>query len=345
MDINKLKQQLQSIFSDGLVSIIGSGLSCAEGLPGMGALSDHLKSAMPSRLATDDEQAWTAIVAHLDAGEGLESALHKVAVSAKLDMAIIHATAEFLVVEEAKTFAECLDNGRILRFARLLPHLSPTNSKRVDVITTNYDRLIEFAAESAGWGVDTGFIGRLWGQHAPVESERSFVKAITQQGKMPKLIYRNRVRLYKPHGSLDWFETPNGAISSALPMSAPRLLITPGAGKYRRGYNQPFDSHREGANVAVDNATAFLCIGYGFNDDHLQTHLMPRLKAGVPAALITRSLSESAQAVIQQSPRTIALVCDAASGGTEAVTHQSRFVIPSVQWWNLEHFVKGVLEP
>lgn len=217
----------------------------------------------------------------------------------------------------------------------------------MQVVTTNYDRLIEFAVESAGWGVDTGFVGRLWGRHNPTESDKSFVKALTQQhrGKTAKLQYRDRVRLHKPHGSLDWFSAIEGPVCSTLPLAAPRLLITPGVGKYRLGYNQPFDSHREEANAAVDKATAILCIGYGFNDDHLQTHLIPRLKAGVPAVLLTRSLSEAAEAVIHASANAIALIQHDDPVGTAVVTQRGRVVIPGVSWWDLEDFIKGVLEP
>lgn len=345
MNIDDLKRRLQNLFGDGLVVIVGSGLSCAEGLPGMGELAKCLKDAVPGRIAGEDEAVWAEVASRLDAGVGLEAALHEVAASADLEAAIVQATAEYILAEEAKALAGCLDAGRSLRFARLLPHLCPSNPKRVEVVTTNYDRLIEFAVESAGWGVDTGFVGRLWGRHDPGESEKSFVKRVVHHSKTPKLLYRDRVRLYKPHGSLDWFETAHGAVCSALPMAAPRLLVTPGAGKYRAGYNQPFDSHREGANAAVDKAAAFLCIGYGFNDDHLQTHLTPRLNAGVPAVLLTHGLTEVAESVVQASANTIALIHHADPLGTAVVTQQGREVIPDAQWWDLEHFIKGVLEP
>lgn len=345
LDIHALKQRLQSLFTDGLVIVVGSGLSCAEGLPGMWQLSNHLKDVLPDRIGGEDEDAWANVAGQLDAGVGLEAALHKVAVSEVLEAAIVQATAEYMLAEEVKTLGDCVDTGRTLRFARLLPHLSPANPKRVEVVTTNYDRLIEFAVESAGWGVDTGFVGRLLGRHDPSESDKSFVKGVAKGSRLTKLLYRDRIRLYKPHGSLDWFQMPHGPVCSALPISAQRLLITPGAGKYRLGYNQPFDNHREGANAAVDKADAFLCIGYGFNDDHLQTHLTPRLQAGVPALLLTHGLPEAAEVVIKASANTIALIHHADPVGTMVVTQEGRELIPDVQWWDLEHFIKGVLKP
>jgi hypothetical protein len=64
--------------------------------------------------------------------------------------------------------------------------------------------------------------------------------------------------------------------------------------KFRSGYESPFDKHRERANEEIDRASRFLILGYGFNDDHLETHLKPKLRAGRPTLLITLQVSEAA---------------------------------------------------
>lgn len=309
----------------------------------MTALAEMLIKTLPGKIAAEDEGTWAEVSGYLSSGIGIEAALHKVAMSPMLTDAIVQATAEFILAEEVQTLADCVGTDRTLRFVHLLRHLSPASPKFVEVITPNYDRLIEFAVESASWGVDTGFVGRILGRHHPAESDKSFARAVVQHAKTTKLLYRNRVRLYKPHGSLDWFETTQGVISSSLPIAAKRLIITPGVGKYKHGYEQPFDSHREGANAAIDRANGILCIGYGFNDDHLQTHLTPRLKAGVPAVLLTYELTEAAAAVIEKSPSTVALIHH--PEGTGVITSDGTGFVSGVRWWDLEHFIKGVLEP
>ncbi len=100
MNLDELKRQLQAIFADGLVTIVGSGLSCAEGLPGMGALAGRLKADVPKIIGGADEVAWAEVASHLDSGAGLEAALQKVAASADLDAAIVQVTADYLVEEE-----------------------------------------------------------------------------------------------------------------------------------------------------------------------------------------------------------------------------------------------------
>ena len=44
LELNELKTFVQQHFTDGLVVVIGSGLSAAEGIPGMPALANHLNT-------------------------------------------------------------------------------------------------------------------------------------------------------------------------------------------------------------------------------------------------------------------------------------------------------------
>lgn len=345
-DIDALKKQLQALFTDNLVTIIGSGLSCAEGLPSMSVLANELCAKIPTMITAGDLPIWNAIKVHLDAGDGLEIALHKAATNDSVEDAILSVTADFVLSKELAAIEACLNAGRQLKLSSLLPHLSAANPKVASIITTNYDRLIEFAAERAGWGVDTMMVGRYWGFYDPVASDKSFVQSVINGPKKTlRLHYRNRVRLFKPHGSLDWYSSNGSVVASVMPLTGPRLIITPGVGKYRKGYHQPFDAHREQGNAAIDNASAVLCIGYGFNDDHLQTHLLARLAEGTRGLLLTWELSANAQEALKQSPNLMALSChaDKAVPGTVVTTAAGSNLIPDVNWWDVEEFVKGVL--
>lgn len=345
-EIASSKKRMQAIFTDGLVTVVGSGLSAAEGIPGMASLADYLVANVPLSVLPADEDAWAKVKERLDAGDGLEVALHKVTVSDALEDLIVRLTAELILQHETRVLNECLTTDRELRFSKLLPYLSPSNPKVVHVVTTNYDRLLECAIERAGWGVDTMTVGRYWGTHQPSLSDKSFVKTVVSRtGKGVSLQYRDRVKLYKPHGSLDWYATQRGVVTTVLPLTAPRLIITPGVGKYRRGYSQPFDSHREQANAAIDKASHFLCIGYGFNDDHLQTHLKTRLQEGVKGLLLVRSLSDSARDFLKSCPGLVAASCseESSSPGTILSTREGDALVPGTDWWDVNGFVQGVL--
>lgn len=51
IDMDNLKKNIQSFFDQGTVTIVGSGLSCAEGISGMKALSEKLMEDVPSKLS------------------------------------------------------------------------------------------------------------------------------------------------------------------------------------------------------------------------------------------------------------------------------------------------------
>ena len=74
MDYDALVTFAQEHFTDGLALVIGSGLSAAEGIPGMSALATHLSNGA-GLLTETDATLWYQIKAVLDAGGGLEAAL------------------------------------------------------------------------------------------------------------------------------------------------------------------------------------------------------------------------------------------------------------------------------
>ena len=76
MELSALKKQLQRQFGDGLVLVIGSGLSCAEGVPGMGPLGRHLVTHIPASLSQEDNTLWQEIYPLIET-DGLEAALLK----------------------------------------------------------------------------------------------------------------------------------------------------------------------------------------------------------------------------------------------------------------------------
>ena len=121
-------------------------------------------------------------------------------------------------------------------------------------------------------------------------------------------------------------------------------MVTPGDSKFRKGYEAPFDFHREEANKAIDLAARYLILGYGFNDPHLETHLVSQLKSGKPALLITRSLSQNAKKILQQSKGLI-VVCKSEKRDcdTSIFIEKKEITIPDSEIWKLENFLKEVL--
>lgn len=343
MDLDTLKKQLQQHLADGLVMVVGSGLSCAEGVPGMGALGHHLSTQLPATLSPGDGDLWAEI--HPEIAEvGLEAALLKNAPTPSLEAAIVQSTADFIASAESAIIADVFSDSRTLRLTRLIPHILRPDTG-IPIITTNYDRLIEIACEEAGLGVDTMFSGQFAAKLDPSESRWSFCRGVKLAGRSARYRFASRANVYKPHGSLDWYYREGEPVRYAGALPLPRLIITPGLNKYRNGYESPFDKHRERANDAIDRAKRFLIIGYGFNDDHLETHLTPRIRAGTPTVLLTYALSDKAKNLAYENNNLTAISCD--SDGNPDISHViagcNDFEFP-LNIWDLGNFVEKVLE-
>lgn len=345
LELADLKSRLQRHFTDGLVTIVGSGLSCAEGLPGMSVLAGYLQSEIEAGLSDDDKVRWAELVPMI-AAKGLEATLLSKPPSATLEAAIVAKTAELIAQREREIVTEVFNKTRVLRFTKLLRHLLKPKTG-VPVVTTNYDRLIEIASEEADLGVDTLFVGQFAGHLNEQESRLSFCREVSLRGKNVHYRYRDRVNVYKPHGSLDWYHREGKPVSYAGDLPLPRLIITPGLNKFRNGYESPFDRHRERANGAIDRASRFLILGYGFNDDHLETHLTPRIKSGIPTLLLTYELSENARRLAQDHANVIAIQRGhvASEEGSSVFVECKEQFVPGLALWDLAGFISEVLEP
>jgi hypothetical protein len=293
-------QHIQQLFSSGLTTVVGSGLSSSYGLPGMGALADDLASMMPSRLQSAGiaSESWISVAKNLK-GMGLEAALDDLAGDDPVLPVLVDTTAEIILKREEEAIAKIMSSGEKYPLQELLAYIV-RSSKCANVITTNYDRLIELACALASIPVDTGFSGQTIGYYDEEASRRQFkpVRSVTR-GKVA-MNTKSHVRLAKPHGSLDWYNHNGNPIRSEIGLLSQRLIITPGLSKYKTGYERPFDSQKNRATAAIDSSSALLFVGYGFNDDHLQTHLDPQFAKGTSTTILARTLTESARKYIEQ---------------------------------------------
>ena len=332
---------VQGHFTDGLVLVVGSGLSSAEGLPGMPALADYLK-ASATELQGADATVWSKIVILLEGKKGLEAALIKHAPSESLETWIRNKTCELLLPKEREIIQAVVKGEQVPRLTCFLSKiLKPADG--LPILTPNYDRLIEVACEMANFHVDTTAIGNYAGAFDHKRSCMASCRGIVSRARTTVLDHFPRVIVLKPHGSFDWYRHGDNAIRSSLELQAERLIITPGLNKYKAGYDFPFDLHRELANNYINRAARLVIVGYGFNDDHLQTHLMKRIRDGTPTLILTRTASPTVQLFVQSSPNCVCLTRSKVWPGVAVLTNGAQFEQQGRDLWDLAVLAKELL--
>lgn len=346
-DLSQLKSTLQNHMGDGMLVVLGSGASLAEGIPGMPQLAKHLIQEV-GKLPLGKTDEWVRISSEISA-HGLEAALLKHAPSLDCEKIIGEITATYILSAESIVLNEVFTGRQQLRLAKLLPKLSIPQTG-LPIITTNYDRLAEVAAEECGLGVDTLFDGRFAARFDPISSANSFCTGIVLRGgtRTPVRQMKPRVTIYKPHGSLDWYEKSGKPVFSPYNFpDAQRLIITPGNNKFKNGYASPFDEHRSRANEAIQYANRFLIIGYGFNDDHLETHLSDAILDGKPTLVLSKVLSPKVRGWIDSCANLIALEEAHQNGiaGTQAYCKKEDAFFPSISIWDVNDLIATVLTP
>lgn len=157
---------------------------------------------------------------------------------------------------------------------------------RLNIFTTNYDRLIEAGAELAGLHLLDRFVGNLM----PVfrSSRLDLDMYYNPPGIRGEPRYLEGVARYtKLHGSIDWVQTgrdirriglPFGANSVTPYLKAPglngatahELMIYPNAAKDRETAQYPYvELFRDFAAAICRPNSTLVTYGYGFGDEHI----------------------------------------------------------------------------
>jgi len=332
--------------------LVGTGLSISMGLPGMGELTEFLKAEIPKQCCENRnmQKEWETCIGLIEE-HGLEDGLGKVQVTTELLELIIETTATLVDINDAelrkKIVTESLDSFPIAALIRHLVNSLPVDQPCLDIITSNYDHIIEYACDYYGIHCCTGFVGsyiQRFSKDSLVESIHIPV-LVPNRGKTT-IEYRKRrqVKLMKPHGSLKWQQVNDRIIQCSEPLiAATRVIITPGLTKYKASLTDPvMNCHRETANLSLRKANAIIVIGYGFNDSHLQTVLIERLEQGLDCLILTRSLTENAKSIVAKFPHVIALE-KSEDDNTRWYYGSKSGELPG-SLWNIGYFVKTIIE-
>ena len=71
------------------------------------------------------------------------------------------------------------------------------------------------------------------------------------------------------------------------------LIIAPSKEKYSLTHNEPYGDVIACADMAFKNAGSFICVGYGFNDKHIQPKLIEQIKNKKPVVVLCETATEA----------------------------------------------------
>ena len=315
--VEKIATFAQGCFRQHPVVILGSGASGVHGLRGMGELAKYLRDHIQPDEG-DEADKWLLIGTALSAGDGLEEALLKTAAPLSLVAKIVELTWQAITENDLAVMRRAARGDEHFDLADLLRGMFKSTHMVTNIVTPNYDRVAEYASDMAGYFHATGFapgIIRLREGGDPVSVRRGGKPART-------------VRIWKVHGSLDWFADATGRIVSlplhdTLPKSFKPLIVTPGESKFEITHNEPFRSAIQGADRALEQAASFLCVGYGFRDQHIQPKIVDRCRLqNVPIVILARTLTEEAKTFLTDNAGQAYLALEKDGGGTRAFLPQ-----------------------
>jgi len=144
-------------------------------------------------------------------------------------------------------------------------------SPRVKIFTLNYDLMFEYAGTEVNAIVIDGFSftfprtfsGRLFDydivqrEGSKLQEEDNFIQRV--------------FHLHKLHGSLNWEKDEKDGRILINDNPKKPLMVYPREAKYEDSYEQPFFEMmaRFQRSLRINNDTLLICIGYSFNDKHI----------------------------------------------------------------------------
>lgn len=239
----------------------GSGATISFGLPSMGDLNKALKEKIGNFNTSND---------NLEIELGKEKYRDQMPEIKKVIWDKVNEADKALLKKVTKNNSTDFCDIKFLveKFVEAHPQI-------LNIVTTNYDRVLEYVMSFQGISFTDGFNGKLLSKF----DENLFKK-------------KNIVNLIKVHGSLNWFIVDDEIRYLNSNNDQPQIIV-PGKNKYQEAYSSPYRELIQKADNVIKESSSFLVIGFGFNDEHLTPRIRTQLKKGIPIVLITKEVSDS----------------------------------------------------
>jgi hypothetical protein len=279
--------------------LMGAGTSMAIGIPGIESLTEQVHG----KLDATDKKVYDSIKETIAVSPNIEKILDKIRLcrelfegdksgeylgikgmdaATELDVKICHNIRE--VIQSDKS----LDITPHKKFSQWLKFLHSSRISPVEIFTLNYDLVFEEAMEETGVPFFDGFIGSSHPFFAPESVD-------VEYGESNNIFYppTGWTRLWKLHGSINWFSVKRGENSIITRSSYPKeekgqeLMIFPSREKYSQSRKLPFLTFQDRLRKFLAKGETLLVVcGYSFSDQHINEILFQGLRSNPRLTII-----------------------------------------------------------
>lgn len=336
LSYEEVAKRAQHLLAERPVVVLGTGATIPHGLPSMSTLARELLASIK-----DHGDEWDSFADRLEETKDLERALHDVPLPQHAVNVLVRETWKIVSTKDIELYRQLLKGRVDFPLSDLFAYLLRTADAHLHVVTTNYDRVAEYATNTVGAYASTGA--------TPGWLQRFEATSVNRE-RPPSPGFEGLVTILKVHGSLDWFrdridEVIAVPLARTIPDEMTPLVVTPGVSKYKEVHKDPFRTVMSSADAVLRRATCYVCIGYGFNDEHVQPVLVNRvMKDGIPIVVITKELTAQTRAAFLSDPPKDFLFVEEALDGTRVYTpiDPGGLVLTGVSIWQLRNFVNMV---
>ncbi len=176
--------------------------------------------------------------------------------------------------------SKVLKHGALLKF---LSDLSGKDGNKFSIVTTNYDVLIEEAAEENNFVIFDGFNFTPLPKFDSNMFEWNLVKEV-QNINTREVEYKEKTfNLVKIHGSLTWEKQDNGDIvrknRHSITDTDKMVMVFPSSDKFAQSYQEPyFELFTKFQELIKRPNTLLISSGFSFADDHISKMITQALK-------------------------------------------------------------------
>ena len=154
-----------------------------------------------------------------------------------------------------------------------------SHESKLNIITTNYDLMVEEAAALDGYTIFDGFTF----ERNPIFDADMFnwnlVKSVPNLNTQENIYRKKVMNLLKIHGSIDWFRGDDQKIHRGMASDKKPIMIFPSSDKYMQSYEDPyFELFTEFQSLLRRSNTLLITSGFSFSDNHIAQMIMDALR-------------------------------------------------------------------